>query len=401
MKTRRSYTSKANRLGDQIRAVIADGTFPQGEFLPPETQLAATYGVSRVTLRRTLDRLAQRGILERVPHRGVRVKTALQQTPPHPLPPVRVPPRRSANAMRLGIVLASTPDEGLVLIQEGISDFARETGTEIQVFSMDHSRVGLVADPDVSARTGDPPCDNNLLARPERTGADGLLILPYPGPDRLPDLKSLAARRFPAVCIERRSADVPLPCVEPDNAAGMYRAANYLIRKHRRPAFFLGMRCDHFADAERYRGYVHAMTDAGFRDHIASHTVLHELGSSDPAYWTEERKWWHGYETAKRLLANQRPPISVACVKDYTAWGLYKAAEELNWTVGRDLFVTGFDDLTIAQLLKPALATLRQSMHEKGYVAARMLFQWIKSRRAPDVKRVRLPVTWIARESAG
>jgi LacI family transcriptional regulator len=181
----------------------------------------------------------------------------------------------------------------------------------------------------------------------------------------------------------------------------MYRAANYLIQKHRRPAFFLGMRCDHQTDADRYHGYVCAMTDAGFKDQIASHTVLHELGSSDTAYWTEERKWWHGYEIAKRLLTAQRPPLSVACVKDYTAWGLYKAAEELNWIVGRDLFVTGFDDLTIAQLLKPALTTIQQSLREKGYVAARMLLQWIKTRRAPDVQVVHLPVTLIARESAG
>ena len=38
------------------------------------------------------------------------------------------------------------------------------------------------------------------------------------------------------------------------------------------------------------------------------------------------------------------PPIGVFCVNDYVAVGIYRTAQKLGWTVGKDIFVVGFDD---------------------------------------------------------
>lgn len=48
-------------LAEQLR----DGRFPMGQALPSELQLADRYGVSRVTIRRTLDRLEREGLIRR------------------------------------------------------------------------------------------------------------------------------------------------------------------------------------------------------------------------------------------------------------------------------------------------------------------------------------------------
>jgi LacI family transcriptional regulator len=67
--------------------------------------------------------------------------------------------------------------------------------------------------------------------------------------------------------------------------------------------------------------------------------------------------------------------------------------------VGRDVMVTGFDDLTIARMLKPGLTTVHQSMRDKGYQAAQLLHRWIEQGGGQPVT-VKLPVKLVVRESA-
>ena len=53
-----------------IRARITDGEFPAGSTLPSEAALCTQYEVSRNTLRRALDDLAEEGLLVAQPGRG-------------------------------------------------------------------------------------------------------------------------------------------------------------------------------------------------------------------------------------------------------------------------------------------------------------------------------------------
>jgi GntR family transcriptional regulator len=53
-----------------LREQIADGRFDGGEPLPGEVELAARFGVSRVTVRAALDRLAEEGLILRQRGRG-------------------------------------------------------------------------------------------------------------------------------------------------------------------------------------------------------------------------------------------------------------------------------------------------------------------------------------------
>jgi GntR family transcriptional regulator len=58
----------------QLAERIESGGLEPGERLPPERSLAATLGVSRMTLRQALDALARRGLLERGVGRGTFVR---------------------------------------------------------------------------------------------------------------------------------------------------------------------------------------------------------------------------------------------------------------------------------------------------------------------------------------
>ncbi len=369
--------NKATRLCERIRGEVENGTYKPGALLPPETSLEKVYDASRLTIRRALKFLEEMGYLERIPHRGVMVAADWGGA--------AAPggPRQQGRATVIGAVLPAKPDEGLIRIQEGIEAYAREHGLILRYFNLPEGAGHAWMD----------------VERAEALGVQGLVVLPYPGEPETGLLLKLRERGIHIACVEKRDPASPLASVEPDSEAGMYRAVQHLLQKHRRPVHYLGMKCEHKTDSDRYAGYVSAMRDAGFHKEVEACTLFSETGSADPRYWLEERKWFHGFEIAQKLLRKAKPPLSVACVKDDVAWGLYLAVEKTKLKVGRDVFVTGFDDLTIAGFLDPPLSTVRQGMREKGYEAARLLQAQIAAR-SPQSVTVRMPVELVVRGSS-
>jgi GntR family transcriptional regulator len=59
-----------------LRAQILDGSYPPGSALPTEDKLCERYGVSRITVRRTLSDLEAQELVERRQGRGTFVKTS-------------------------------------------------------------------------------------------------------------------------------------------------------------------------------------------------------------------------------------------------------------------------------------------------------------------------------------
>ncbi len=376
----RTYMSKAVRLSEQIRQEIQDGKYPIGSLMPTEMKLVKSYVVSRVTIRRALSMLIDEGILLKMPHRGVMVQGL------HAAGRGERVASTLGNQMAIAALLSSQPDEGLARIQEGIESFARDNGMSFQLLSSDS----------ISDDSGDVFA---ALEHVEELGIDGVIILPYPGDPQLDTLRKLQEEKFPVVCVEKRTRDIQLPAVEPDNKTGMYRAAQLLTSKYRRPVFYIGMNSDHKNDTDRYDGYIRAMNDFGYEKDIQSHTYLHEMSSSDPAYWKTERPWQQGFEVAQRLFNEQNGPYSIVCLNDYMAWGVYRAAEERGLEIGDDVQIIGFDDLEISSLLSPPLTTVRQNLEEKGYQAARILRQCIVGDLRVPIQ-ITLPVEIVERASA-
>lgn len=57
-----------------LRNKILDGEYPDGSFLPSEAEIAASFGVSRITAKRALNDLAGEGLAVRQRGRGTRVR---------------------------------------------------------------------------------------------------------------------------------------------------------------------------------------------------------------------------------------------------------------------------------------------------------------------------------------
>ncbi len=81
-------TAGATAVADAYRKLselLRRSAFPPGSRLPGERDLAARLGVSRSTLRKTLDQLEDRGVLERSPQRGWFVPQNVVGEPPSTL----------------------------------------------------------------------------------------------------------------------------------------------------------------------------------------------------------------------------------------------------------------------------------------------------------------------------
>jgi GntR family transcriptional regulator len=73
--SRRSPVPLYYQVESVLRDEVAAGKYPSGEPLPTEESLVRRFGVSRITVRRALDRLAQEGLIYRIPGRGTFVNS--------------------------------------------------------------------------------------------------------------------------------------------------------------------------------------------------------------------------------------------------------------------------------------------------------------------------------------
>ncbi len=372
-----TYHSKAHRLAGKLKADIKQGRFVSGVILPTEVELAKAYAVSRMTIRKTLAMLEDNGEIQRLPQGGAVVK-ATQDGGAHTT-------RRQATNEKVSIagVWAAEPSDLLNGIREGIKQYAEEAGLDVQIF--------------LSSKGHEEALE--VLNHIDHYGVDGVIVWPYANEAYASSLERLVKRDFPIVCVDRLIGNVWPSSVEVDNAAGIYQATHYLIEKYHRPAYIIRLPLEHKTNQDRYAGYCHAMMEAGFGSLIESYTIPMEVSDSDPTYWPMGKNWLPGFQAAERFLDRVEFPVSIICMNDMAAQGLYEAVKKRDLVIGKDIAATGFDDMLLARLLKPSLTTMRQPKERIGYEAGRLVHRLIRREVKPPV-HIHLSVELIVRESA-
>ena len=112
---------------------------------------------------------------------------------------------------------------------------------------------------------------------------------------------------------------------------------------------------------------------------------------------------WHfagGYAEMHALLALPDPPTAVFVGSDEQCLGVYRALHEHGLAIPAAMSVVGFDDMPYAELLTPALTTVRQPLREMGRVATTMLLRVIAGERG-ETLRVELATPLLRRASCG
>jgi len=74
-----------------------------------------------------------------------------------------------------------------------------------------------------------------------------------------------------------------------------------------------------------------------------------------------------------RFTALPDRPTAVVCVNDQVAFAVLRTLAERGIRVPRDVSVVGYDDVDFAEMLSPALTSIRQPKYELGRAAAELL----------------------------
>ncbi|MCB0718641.1 MAG: LacI family DNA-binding transcriptional regulator [Bacteroidetes bacterium] len=154
-----------------------------------------------------------------------------------------------------------------------------------------------------------------------------------------------------------------------DNVLGGYVATNHLIETGCRSVGLIMASPRSVPSADRRRGYVKALTDAG----IAVDEDLISFDAEAGDGYTEDS----GYRTMCELLSRPRRPDGVFVTSDEQAIGVLRAMREHGLAVPDDISVVGFDDIPL--LRYAGLSTLRQPMYELGRFATERLIKKLES----------------------
>jgi len=136
----------------------------------------------------------------------------------------------------------------------------------------------------------------------------------------------------------------------------------------------------------RMEGYEDALRRYGLSCESPSIVQLHEPCTRDG-----------GRLAARTLLADHTDVTAVVSMSDIMVIGVYEEIQAAGLRIPEDLSVVGFDDIFEAQLLRPALTTIRQPAEEKGRRAGELLARMIRDEPVED--RVEFTCTLVERSS--
>lgn len=179
-------------------------------------------------------------------------------------------------------------------------------------------------------------------------------------------------------------------CVQVDNFNGAYQATKHLISLgHRQIALVNGpLRFEPMR--QREDGFLLAMKEAGL---VMDPSLRHEV----PNFRREE-----GFDVGNQLLQTRPRPTAVFCAGgDVCATGVMRAFKKNGIVVPDEISVLGFDDQPFAELVEPALSTVRQPMARMGVEAFTLLREALKDPKAHKPITKVFPSELVVRQSTG
>ncbi|HEX2906919.1 MAG TPA: substrate-binding domain-containing protein [Phototrophicaceae bacterium] len=200
--------------------------------------------------------------------------------------------------------------------------------------------------------------------------------------------KCLAMRRpYVLVETEYRYESELGAVISINNRQGMQAIMKHLLGLgHRRIGIITGSGGNP-SSRERLEAYQKALQQAG---------IPLETDLMIESTWVESS----GYQCGRQLLSLETPPTAIVSINDMVAFGVIRAAVQAGLTIGRELSVTGFDDIPMAANITPALTTVRQPLKHMGQLAFECIAALIQGQPLAT-HHIQLPAELMVRQSTG
>jgi LacI family transcriptional regulator len=162
------------------------------------------------------------------------------------------------------------------------------------------------------------------------------------------------------------------PSVNTDHVSGGFDATMRLIEAgHTRVAMVTGPFVDPLGGLERFEGYRKAINEKNlpFREEY----VL----AGDFTYES-------GLTAAQKFMQLPDPPTAIFAANDEMAVGVIHGIQDLGKSVPNDVEVIGYNNIRLAEMVRPRLTTVVQPMYDIGAVSMRLLTKYMNNEKVED-----------------
>jgi len=347
---------------DDIKSKIASKQYKGGDQIGSHAELAASYGVSLITIKKALTTLIQQGILFSRVGKGTYVAS---------LP---------SNGQT-----ESPPTIGLVLRDIRSPFFSRV------MHSVEESAYGLGYPVLLANSSGKLEKEDAQIARFRSFGVKGMIIASMSHEYHAsPTIKKLLQDGFPFVMVSY-IADEDVPYVGSDHRHGAYCATEYLIKQgYERIGYINGERGNMVGELRR-QGYESALKAHGRR---VDKRLMYRLRLRGERY-----DYQSGFEIGMKFRKLPAKPDAVFVYNDLSALGFEDAILEQGIRVPEDVAVVGFDDIERGEYATVPLSTVHQPTDLIGKEAVELLLRFMQGKKGARRKVLRTQL--VLRESSG
>jgi len=278
---------------------------------------------------------------------------------------------RVGKSLTVGIVLLDIANPFFAEMVRGAEGVLRDKGYVLMVCSSDESTE----------------LERQYLRVLEEYRVDGLLITP--AERDLGQLTVLAARGIPTVLLDRDDEASSLCSATVDDVRGGELAASHLFGLGHKTIAFVNGPSSIRQCADRHEGARRALRRARRRGEASLIEIKVSALAVD-----------HGERAVGAVLASTPRPTAVMCANDLLALGVLRGLAESGIKVPDKIAVVGYDDVTFASMLSPALTSVRQPKYELGASAAELLLEEVLGSQH-EHRSVRFEPELVVRASSG
>ena len=214
---------------------------------------------------------------------------------------------------------------------------------------------------------------------------DGFIVLRTQRQD--PRINLLREQNFPFVAFGRVDGNNDFPFIDGDDEAGTRLIVNHLVELGHTRLAFIAEPTIFTKPYHRLQGFINTMKD-------------HNLPVDDSLIVEDGYRQRFGRQAMHQLLDRPDPPTAILACNDLLTLGAMRAAQERGLIVGRDISITGFDDIMLAEYANPPLTTIHQPAYRIGTMICQMLARRIREETL-DEKQIILAPELIVRQSTG
>lgn len=251
---------------------------------------------------------------------------------------------RTQHTRTIGVVLPTLINPVFSECLQGIAEMAAEQGYSIMPFTTSYTQSA----------------EQEAVEQLMHFGVDGLILV-VSDPHNSPALDVLRKSKIPYVLTYNWSEKHP--CVSVDNQQAFTEIVHYLARLgHKKIAMVSGLRHASDRAQQRYQGFLNGIAQQNLEV-----LPIIEVPFID-----------HAVEAITSELKKSTPPTALVCSNDLMAIRAIRAASLCQLQVPKDISVTGFDGIRLAQDLTPSLTTIAQPNTEIGRRSVELLTKHLR-----------------------